>query len=75
MLTGTTLTAAGIDAVALKPSEVDVSRASALDVDVVTVDYEGVEHPPAPETRRRARRRARRSAHDAGAGRRLRPAG
>jgi len=50
MLTGTTLTAAGIDAVALKPSEVDVSRASALDVDVVTVDYEGVEHLPAPET-------------------------
>jgi len=46
MLTGTTLTAAGIDAVALKPSEVDVSRASALAVDVVTVDYEGVEHLP-----------------------------
>ncbi|SFS01984.1 hypothetical protein SAMN05216559_2579 [Halomicrobium zhouii] len=49
MLTGTTLTAAGIDAVALKPSEVDVSRASALDVDVVTVDYEGVEHLPDPD--------------------------
>jgi hypothetical protein len=46
MLTGTTLTAASIDGVALKPSEVDVSRAPALDVDVVTIDYEGPEHLP-----------------------------
>ena len=50
MLTGTTLSAAGIDAVALKPSEVDLSRASALDADVVTVDYEGREHVPDPAT-------------------------
>lgn len=50
MLTGTTLTAAGIDAVALKPSEVDVSRATALDVDTITIDYEGPDHVPGRST-------------------------
>ena len=50
MLTGTTLSATGIDAVALKPSEVDVSRAAALDVETVTVDYEGREHLPDAST-------------------------
>jgi hypothetical protein len=42
------LTAVGIDAVALKPSEVDVERAHELDVQSVTIDYEGREHVPAP---------------------------
>jgi hypothetical protein len=41
-----TLSAVGIDAAALKPSEVDLERAPALDVDLVTVDYEGREHVP-----------------------------
>ena len=45
-----TLSKVGIDAAALKPSEVDLARASALDVDLVTVDYEGREHVPASET-------------------------
>lgn len=40
------LSAVGIDAAALKPTEVDVSRATALAVDTVTVDYEGREHVP-----------------------------
>lgn len=46
MLTGTTLSAVGIDAVALKPSDDDVSRAPALDVETVTIDYEGPDHLP-----------------------------
>ncbi len=44
------LAAAGIDAVALKPSEMDLSRAQDLPVSTLTVDYEGREHVPAPET-------------------------
>lgn len=40
----------GIDAVALKPAECDVSRATALPVDTVAVDYEGHEHLPDAET-------------------------
>jgi len=43
-----TLPEVGIDAVALKPSEVDIQRAQALDVGLVTVDYEGHEHVPSP---------------------------
>jgi len=50
MLTGTTLSAAGIDAVALKPAEVDVARAVDLDVGTVTIDYEGRDHLPERET-------------------------
>jgi hypothetical protein len=42
------LAAAGIDAVALKPSEMDLSRAQDLPVSTLTVDYEGREHVPAP---------------------------
>jgi len=49
-LAAATLSEVGIDAAALKPSEVNLARASALDVDLVTVDYEGPEHTPAPET-------------------------
>jgi hypothetical protein len=36
----------GIDAVALKPAEVDVTRAFDLPVEAVTIDYEGREHVP-----------------------------
>ncbi len=48
VLTGGRLTDVGIDAVALKPSEVDVERAHDLDVQTVTIDYEGHEHVPKP---------------------------
>ena len=48
VLTEGRLTNVGIDAVALKPSEVDVERARELDVQTVTIDYEGHEHVPAP---------------------------
>ena len=48
VLTEGRLTNVGIDAVALKPSEVDVERACELDVQTVTIDYEGHEHVPAP---------------------------
>jgi len=44
------LVAAGIDAVALKPSEMDLSRAHDLPVDTITVDYEGREHVPSQGT-------------------------
>ena len=50
MLQGATLERVGIDAVALKPAEVDVGRAVDLDVDTLAVDYEGREHLPSPET-------------------------
>jgi hypothetical protein len=40
-LTGSTLADVGIDAVALKPTEVDIERVHELDVETVTVDYEG----------------------------------
>jgi hypothetical protein len=49
VLTGDRLSDAGIDAVALKPSEHDVERARDLDVETLTVDYEGPEHAPAPD--------------------------
>lgn len=50
VLTSGRLTAAGIDAVALKPSEVSVERAHELGVGTLTIDYEGREHVPTPET-------------------------
>ncbi|WP_436901081.1 DUF7388 family protein [Halovenus halobia] len=40
-LTGSSLTDVGIDAVAIKPTEVAVERACDLGVETVTVDYEG----------------------------------
>jgi hypothetical protein len=46
MLTGETLTRAGIDVVTLKPAECDVSRGRDLPVDTVAIDYEGHEHVP-----------------------------
>jgi hypothetical protein len=45
-LTGATLADAGFDAVALKPAEVDVTRATALAVDTLTIDFEGREYVP-----------------------------
>lgn len=40
----------GLDAVALKPAECDVSRAPVLPVDTVAIDYEGHEHLPDRDT-------------------------
>ena len=39
-LTGATLADVGVDAVALKPTEVDVRRARRLSVETLTIDYE-----------------------------------
>ena len=43
---GTTLSSVGIDAVALKPTEVDIRRAHDLTVETLTIDYEGRDHLP-----------------------------
>ena len=48
--TGHAITETGIDAAAIKPAECDVSAAAALPVETVTVDFEGREHLPEPET-------------------------
>ena len=51
MLTGSDAVArAGLDAVALKPAECDVSRADELPVDRITIDYEGRKHLPDADT-------------------------
>ncbi|PSQ43872.1 luciferase [Halobacteriales archaeon SW_7_68_16] len=50
MLQGVTLADAGIDAVAVKPTECAVERATDLAVGTVAVDYEGREHLPSPDT-------------------------
>jgi len=50
MLQGVSLAEAGFDAVAVKPTEVAVGRAAGLDVDTVTVDYEGREAFPSAAT-------------------------
>jgi hypothetical protein len=49
-LTGATLSDVGVDAVALKPTEVDVRRATGLAVETLTIDYESRDHVPAPGT-------------------------
>lgn len=51
-LTGTTLTDVGIDAVAIKPTEVAVERATKLAVETITIDFEGRDHVPDPDTLR-----------------------
>ncbi|MFT4947704.1 MAG: hypothetical protein ACI8TL_001953 [Natronomonas sp.] len=51
-LTGTTLTDVGIDAAAVKPTEVAVERAEELAVEAITIDFEGSEHVPDTETLR-----------------------
>jgi len=52
MLTDTSLRQVGIDAVALKPAEHDLTRVPDRDlaVDAAVVDYEGPEHLPDPTT-------------------------
>ncbi|WP_440765636.1 DUF7388 family protein [Natronorubrum sp. DTA7] len=50
MLTTSTVTRAGLDAIALKPAECDVSAAEALPVETIAIDYEGRDHLPARET-------------------------
>lgn len=51
-LSGVTLSDAGLDAVALKPAEVDVRRATGLSVETLAIDYEGREHVPDAATLR-----------------------
>ena len=50
MLQGVSLAEVGFDAVAVKPTEVAIGRAADLDVDRVTVDYEGREAVPSAAT-------------------------
>jgi hypothetical protein len=50
MLTTSSLRGVGVDAVALKPAEHDLARASDLRVDATVVDYEGREHLPDPSS-------------------------
>lgn len=49
-LSGATLTEVGVDAAALKPTEMSLYRAVDLSVETLTVDYEGRDHVPKPET-------------------------
>lgn len=49
MLTEQPLAHVGFDAIALKPTECDVSRAPELGVDTVAIDYEGCEHFPSAD--------------------------
>lgn len=48
MLSSRDVLRTGFDAAALKPSKVELSDATALPFDLVTVDYEGNEHVPSP---------------------------
>lgn len=50
MLTGRTLSRAGVDGVALKPAEHDLEAASSLQVETLVVDFEGREHLPSADT-------------------------
>ncbi|WP_339104178.1 luciferase [Haloterrigena salinisoli] len=50
MLTSSTVTRAGLDAIALKPAECDVSEGASLPVETIAIDYEGRDHLPARET-------------------------
>jgi hypothetical protein len=50
VLSSATLADVGFDGVALKPTEVDLLRSRALEVDTLTVDYEGTDAAPDPET-------------------------
>ncbi|MWG35416.1 DUF7388 family protein [Halomarina oriensis] len=50
MLTSDTYTRTGLDALALKPIEHDLTVAARLDVDTLALDYEGGAHLPDPET-------------------------
>jgi hypothetical protein len=48
MLTTSTVARAGLDAIALKPAECDVSAAASIPVETIAIDYEGREHLPDP---------------------------
>ncbi|ELY94379.1 hypothetical protein C482_18762 [Natrialba chahannaoensis JCM 10990] len=50
MLTTSTVSRAGLDAIALKPAECDIERATAIPADTIAIDYEGREHIPDRET-------------------------
>lgn len=52
MLTEQPLARVGFDAIALKPTECDVSRVSGLAFDTIVIDYEGREHLPSADTLR-----------------------
>lgn len=47
---GASVARAGLDGVALKPAECDLSRLDSLPVSTLVVDYEGREHLPATDT-------------------------
>jgi hypothetical protein len=49
MLTTSTVSRAGLDAIALKPTECDVSRAASIPVETLAIDDEGREHLPKPD--------------------------
>ncbi|GAB7018346.1 LLM class flavin-dependent oxidoreductase [Halostagnicola bangensis] len=50
MLTATSpVTCAGLDAIALKPAECDVSNAASVPVETIVIDYEGRAHLPEEE--------------------------
>lgn len=46
VLWSSTLAGVGIDAAAIKPSKTDLERVTSLDVETITIDYEGNEHVP-----------------------------
>ncbi|MXV61001.1 luciferase [Natronorubrum sp. JWXQ-INN-674] len=50
MLTTSTVARAGLDGVAIKPAECDVSAATALPAETIAIDYEGRDHLPPAET-------------------------
>lgn len=50
MRTDDVLETVGIDGIAIKPSECDLQRAIDVDVDLLTIDYEGHDHQPDVET-------------------------
>ena len=50
MLQTSTVARAGLDAIALKPAECDVSRGRSIPAETIAIDYEGREHLPDPET-------------------------
>ncbi|WP_246998972.1 DUF7388 family protein [Halosolutus gelatinilyticus] len=49
LTTSTTLARVGLDAIALKPTECDVSAAASMPIETVAIDYEGREHFPDPD--------------------------
>ncbi|SFB72925.1 hypothetical protein SAMN05444422_101533 [Halobiforma haloterrestris] len=50
MLTTSTVARTGLDAIALKPTECDVTAATSIPADAFAIDYEGREHVPDPGT-------------------------